>query len=155
MFKKIPLPTSRLLKDNFSLFMLFKCLFIYREIDVLGWASAQVVCICSINPQKVQMIGKNVKTSSLPTTVKSNCTSLTPSRGERGSVIYSSNPKILVCDLKLSGDTITDCKFFFGQYIHSYIHNYIHFLLQMCMKKHYLTIFLLHLEDRQSSILTS
>lgn len=78
--------------------------------EILGWASAQVVCICSINPQKVHMLDTATKTSAYQISMAVNSTSLSPSRGERGLVVFSTNPKILVCDLKLSDDSSIDCK---------------------------------------------
>ncbi len=70
----------------------------------MGWASAQVVCICSINPQKV--LESISKSNSM---VMNNSTSLSPRAGERGLVIFSTKPKILVCDLRLPDDTYADC----------------------------------------------
>ena len=75
--------------------------------EILGWASAQVVCICSINPQKVLALDSITKTSAYQ--ASANSTSLSPSRGERGLVIFSTTPKILVCDLKLSDGSHTNC----------------------------------------------
>ncbi|EFX88834.1 hypothetical protein DAPPUDRAFT_221054 [Daphnia pulex] len=72
--------------------------------EVLGWASAQVVCICSINPQKV-LVSDSVSNSSRATF---NSTSLSPRAGERGLVIFSTKPKILVCDLKLPDDSCSE-----------------------------------------------
>jgi len=67
------------------------------ECEILAWASAQIVCICSINPQKVT---DSTFGSSTHTTLTT--TSLSPSRGEHGCVIFSTKPKILVCDLSLA-----------------------------------------------------
>jgi hypothetical protein len=77
--------------------------------EVLGWASAQVVCICSINPQKV-LVSDSV---SNPSRATFNSTSLSPRAGERGLVIFSTKPKILVCDLKLPDDSCSECKRYF------------------------------------------
>lgn len=94
--------------------LLVLCLFLSHRNsigEILGWASAQVVCICSINPQKIVVIDNTSKQSNHQVSFSTNITSLSPSRGERGVVIFSTNPKILVCDLKLSKDTCMECKF--------------------------------------------
>jgi len=66
--------------------------------EILAWASAQIVCICSVNPHKVidSAFGTNTNHVSLTST------SLSPSRGEHGRIIFSTKPKILVCDLSLA-----------------------------------------------------
>ncbi|XP_057372870.1 RAB6A-GEF complex partner protein 2-like isoform X2 [Daphnia carinata] len=76
-----------------------------KSEDVLGWASAQVVCVCTINPQKVLVVDS---ISNCNTSMTVNSTSLSPKAGERGLVIFSTKPKILVCDLTLPDDSNTD-----------------------------------------------
>ena len=74
--------------------------------EILAWASAQIVCICSVNPHKVidSAFGTNTNHVSLTST------SLSPSRGEHGRIIFSTKPKILVCDLSLAPAQSFDCK---------------------------------------------
>lgn len=73
--------------------------------EVLAWASAQLHCYCSVDESRL----------SLPTTVRCDQlvtgtkeTSFVPNQGEKGFVIYSSQPTILLCDLHLlPGDVKT------------------------------------------------
>lgn len=76
-----------------------------KSEEVLGWASAQVVCVCTINPQKVLVMDS---ISNCNTSMTINSTSLSPKAGERGLVIFSTKPKILVCDLTLPDESNTD-----------------------------------------------
>lgn len=47
--------------------------------------------------------------SNCNTSMTINSTSLSPKAGERGLVIFSTKPKILVCDLTLPDESNTDC----------------------------------------------
>jgi len=91
---------------KFSILSFYDYFLFHRGCEILAWASAQIVCICSINPQKVtdSAFGSNSTHVSLTTT------SLSPSRGEHGSVIFSTKPKILVCDLSLVPTQSAVCK---------------------------------------------
>ena len=53
-----------------------------REInEILAWASAQVVCICSINPQKVvDCVNTTLNTTTSSVNVFRSSTSLSPSK---------------------------------------------------------------------------
>ncbi|XP_003743375.1 RAB6A-GEF complex partner protein 2 [Galendromus occidentalis] len=66
--------------------------------EVLAWASAQLHCYCSIDEGKVPMPA-NVRCDQLVSGNKE--TSFVPNQGEKGFVIYSSQPSILLCDLHL------------------------------------------------------
>ena len=79
-----------------------------RESETLAWASAQIVCLCSINPQKVS--DPSFSTSHSHHGTSATSTSLSPSRGEHGCVIYSTKPKILICDLSLASGQHKECE---------------------------------------------
>lgn len=79
----------------------------YSEyIENLGWASVQLVCTCVVDPLKVGGIAIPTKYK----TSKTSSTALSPGRGEKGSLIFSSKPKIVVCDLSLHPNQSASCK---------------------------------------------
>lgn len=73
----------------------------------LAWASAQIHCQCSVNETQVDVsdIGH---VSSAQLTRSSSDTSFVPFRGEKGSTVMATTPRILFCDLVLApGETQT------------------------------------------------
>lgn len=80
------------------------------DYEVLGWASAQIVCLCTVNSCTVLGVN-NPMFQSQTGNVTVNNTSLSPSRGECGVVIFSSKPKILVCDLTLNLGDCATCEY--------------------------------------------
>ncbi|XP_013775730.1 RAB6A-GEF complex partner protein 2-like [Limulus polyphemus] len=69
-------------------------------VENLAWASAQIHCQCSVDEIKVKFpASSSVSQEELATA--SQETSFIPSRGEKGHVVLSTEPKILFCDLKL------------------------------------------------------
>ncbi|OQR73442.1 retrograde Golgi transport protein RGP1-like [Tropilaelaps mercedesae] len=73
--------------------------------EILAWASAQLHSYCSVDESKVALPG-NMRCDQLITGTKE--TSFVPNQGEKGFVIYCSQPTILLCDLRLlPGDVRT------------------------------------------------
>ena len=109
-----------------------------------------------MNPQKVSDAGLP-PVGGRGTSGAVASTSLSPSRGERGSVFFSTKPKILVCDLSLLTGQEKECNIVvhllnYVKYL-TFIYSYLS-LLQVCMKKHCLVSCLLLLEASQSNIHT-
>jgi len=65
----------------------------------LAWASAQLLCQCSVSESRM-VLPKSPLTSAEVTTT-GNETSFIPSKGEKGSPVLSTMPSILFCDLNL------------------------------------------------------
>ncbi|XP_022644969.1 RAB6A-GEF complex partner protein 2-like [Varroa jacobsoni] len=73
--------------------------------EILAWSSAQLHCYCSVDEAKLKL-PSSVRCDQLVTGTKE--TSFVPNQGEKGFVIYSSQPTILLCDLRLlPGDVKT------------------------------------------------
>lgn len=73
----------------------------------LAWASAQIHCQCSVNETLVDVSSAG-HVSSAHLTPSGSDTSFVPFKGEKGSTLMTTSPKILFCDLVLlPGETQT------------------------------------------------
>jgi len=90
-----------------------KCLITYSNVgtavETLAWSGAQVHCHSSLDETKVIYFSKNNKISEEEVAFTSKETSFHPCKGEKGRLIFSTNPKILFCDLTLQPN---ECKTF-------------------------------------------
>jgi len=69
--------------------------------ETLAWASAQIICTCSVNEGKVALPRSSYAVNA-PVVTYSQDTSFAPTKGEQGYVVVSTKPKILFCDIRLS-----------------------------------------------------
>ncbi|XP_066996470.1 RAB6A-GEF complex partner protein 2 isoform X3 [Anabrus simplex] len=69
-------------------------------LEGLAWASAQIHCQCSTN-SKVALPESNSLLAEQASFANTD-TSFAPCRGERGRIVFSTRPRILFCDLRLS-----------------------------------------------------
>ncbi|KAK6188826.1 hypothetical protein SNE40_004924 [Patella caerulea] len=76
----------------------------------LAWASVQIICQCTVSESRVLL-----PRGPLPSTAdvsSTGCdTSFVPNKGERGSTVLSTKPKILFCDLTLTAGQTKSFKF--------------------------------------------
>ena len=90
-----------------------KCLITYRNVgnnvESLAWSGAQVHCHSSLDETKVICSSKTNEILEEELAFTSKETSFHPCKGEKGRLIFSTNPKILFCDLTLQPN---DCKTF-------------------------------------------
>lgn len=67
--------------------------------ETLAWAGVQIYCHCILDETKAQFV--NDTKTALQGAAFSPETSFNPSKSERGHIVFSTIPQILVCDLKL------------------------------------------------------
>ncbi|KAJ8029508.1 RAB6A-GEF complex partner protein 2 [Holothuria leucospilota] len=73
-----------------------------RQVQSLAWVSAQIHCQCHISESKVQLPVSGHRLSTEYENIRDlNNTDFIPSRGEKGECVFSTQPKILCCDLRL------------------------------------------------------
>lgn len=68
--------------------------------ETLAWAGVQIYCHCTLDEARVQFLPDS--STGEQGSMASPDTSFNPSRSERGHVVFSTNPRILFCDLKLA-----------------------------------------------------
>ncbi|XP_066996469.1 RAB6A-GEF complex partner protein 2 isoform X2 [Anabrus simplex] len=76
-------------------------------LEGLAWASAQIHCQCSTN-SKVALPESNSLLAEQASFANTD-TSFAPCRGERGRIVFSTRPRILFCDLRLSTGENKSC----------------------------------------------
>lgn len=87
-----------------------KCRISYKnvgdEVERLAWSGVQIYCHSALDETKVATNSKGNEISEEEAALSSKETSFHPCKGEKGRLVFSTKPKILLCDLTLHPNEI-------------------------------------------------